>query len=125
MAHDRQHPCRPPAGRQRERAMAFSGQVLDNPISGERFVFRQTAGETDGRLLAFDLVLAPNGHVPGGHVHPEQEERFHFKDFGDRLRQGPIGLDELNRLGAPHGIRFFDDWIPELRAAYNLRVIGE
>jgi hypothetical protein len=41
------------------------------------------------------------------------------------LRQGPIGLGELNRLGEPHGIRFFDDWIPDLKAAYNLRVIGE
>jgi hypothetical protein len=41
------------------------------------------------------------------------------------LRQGPVGLDELNRLGEPHGIQFFDDWIAELKAAYNLRVIGE
>jgi hypothetical protein len=41
------------------------------------------------------------------------------------LRQGPIGLDELNRLGEPHGSRFFDDWIADLKAAYNLRVIGE
>jgi Bacterial protein of unknown function (DUF899) len=46
-------------------------------------------------------------YTPGGF------ELF-FKDFGKRLRQGPIGLDELNRLGEPHGIRFFDDWIPEL-----------
>jgi hypothetical protein len=29
------------------------------------------------------------------------------------------------RLGEPHGIRFFDDWIPELKAAYNVRVMGE
>jgi hypothetical protein len=36
-------------------------------------------------------------YTPGGF------ELF-FKDFGDRLRQGPIGLDELNRLGRPHGI---------------------
>ena len=57
-------------------------------------------------------------YTPGGF------ERF-FKDFGERLRQGPIGIDELNRLGAPHGIRFFDDWIPDLKAAYNLRLIGE
>ena len=34
-------------------------------------------------------------------------------------------LAELNRLGEPHGIRFFDDWIPELKAAYNLRLIVE
>jgi quercetin dioxygenase-like cupin family protein len=57
-------------------------------------------------------------YTPGGF------ERF-FKDFGARLRQGPIGLDELNRLGAPHGIWFFDDWIADLKAAYKLRLIGE
>jgi quercetin dioxygenase-like cupin family protein len=57
-------------------------------------------------------------YTPGGF------ELF-FKDFGERLRRGPIGLEELNRLGEPHGIRFFDDWIPDLKAAYNLRVIGE
>jgi quercetin dioxygenase-like cupin family protein len=57
-------------------------------------------------------------YTPGGF------ELF-FKDFGERLRQGPIGLDELNRLGEPHGIRFFDDWIPDLKAAYNLRLIGD
>ena len=57
-------------------------------------------------------------YTPGGF------ELF-FKDFGDRLSQGPVGLDELNRLGEPHGIQFFDDWIGELKAAYNLRVIGE
>jgi quercetin dioxygenase-like cupin family protein len=57
-------------------------------------------------------------YTPGGF------ELF-FKDFGERLRRGPIGMDELNRLGEPHGIRFFDDWIPDLKAAYDLRVIGE
>jgi len=54
-------------------------------------------------------------YTPGGF------ELF-FKDFGGRLRQGPIGLDELNRLGEPHGIHFFDHWIPDLVAAYDLRV---
>jgi quercetin dioxygenase-like cupin family protein len=57
-------------------------------------------------------------YTPGGF------ELF-FKDFGDRLRQGPVGLEELNRLGEPHGIRFFDDWIPKIKAAYDLRVVGE
>jgi mannose-6-phosphate isomerase-like protein (cupin superfamily) len=56
--------------------MAHAGQVLENPISGEKIIFRQTAADTDGELLAFELVLAPGGAVPGAHVHPEQEERF-------------------------------------------------
>jgi quercetin dioxygenase-like cupin family protein len=56
--------------------MAFSGQILDNPISGERFVFHTTADDSGGALLAFDLVLDPDGQVPGGHVHPVQRESF-------------------------------------------------
>ncbi|MEA2178381.1 MAG: hypothetical protein QOG77_1678 [Solirubrobacteraceae bacterium] len=56
--------------------MAHAGLILDNPVSGERFEFRRTAADTNGELLEFDLTLAGDGHVPGAHVHPEQEERF-------------------------------------------------
>jgi mannose-6-phosphate isomerase-like protein (cupin superfamily) len=52
------------------------GRVIDNPISGERIVIRQSGTQTDGRLLAFDLFLPPRGHVTAAHVHPAQEERF-------------------------------------------------
>jgi hypothetical protein len=34
-------------------------------------------------------------------------------------------MGSRDSLGKPHGIRFFNDWIPDLKAAYNLRVIGE
>jgi quercetin dioxygenase-like cupin family protein len=57
-------------------------------------------------------------YTPGGF------ERF-FKDFGERVRLGPVDLEELNRLGAPHGIQFFDDWVSDLKEAYNVRLIGE
>jgi mannose-6-phosphate isomerase-like protein (cupin superfamily) len=60
----------------KEQAMAHKGQVLINPVSGERFTFRATALETDGELLVFDLELTPDGAVPGPHLHPHQEERF-------------------------------------------------
>jgi len=56
--------------------MAFSGQVLENPVSGERITFRKTQADTGGDLLAIDVELTPDGHVPGAHVHPHQEERF-------------------------------------------------
>jgi mannose-6-phosphate isomerase-like protein (cupin superfamily) len=56
--------------------MAYAGQILENPISGEKIIFRQTAADTAGELLAIELVLAPGGAVPGAHVHAEQEERF-------------------------------------------------
>jgi hypothetical protein len=68
--------------------MAYSGQVIDNPVSGERFVFHRTAGDTGGELLAFELTLDPDGHVPGGHVHPVQEERFEVVRGTMRFRRG-------------------------------------
>ena len=68
--------------------MAYAGQILDNPITGERIIFRQTAAETNGELLAIDLILAPDGHVPGAHVHPMQEERFEVLSGTMKFRLG-------------------------------------
>src|SRR3954449_11175213 len=56
--------------------MAYTGQILENPQSGERFIFRKTAADTNGEYLEFDLELQPDGKVPGKHVHPKQEDRF-------------------------------------------------
>src|ERR687895_2605766 len=74
--------------RRRRTEMAFSGQVLDNPVSGERITFRKTAADTNGELLAVDLVLSPDGHVPGAHVHPTQEERFEIVKGTMKFRRG-------------------------------------
>jgi quercetin dioxygenase-like cupin family protein len=68
--------------------MAYAGQILENPVSGERIVFRKTAADTDGELLAFELFLDPDGHVPGAHVHPEQEERFEVVKGTMKFRRG-------------------------------------
>lgn len=68
--------------------MAFSGQVLDNPVSGERFTFIKTAADTNGELLVVDLELSPDGQVPGAHVHPLQEERFEVLQGTMKFRKG-------------------------------------
>ena len=68
--------------------MAYSGEILENPVSGERFVFHLTADDTGGDVLAFDLEVAPDGHVPGAHVHPTQEERFEVVSGAMKFRKG-------------------------------------
>ena len=69
--------------------MAFSGQILENPASGERITIRQTAADTDGELLAIDLELPAGRRVPGGqHIHPKQEERFEVVEGTMRFRMG-------------------------------------
>jgi quercetin dioxygenase-like cupin family protein len=68
--------------------MAYTGQTIHNPVTGERITFLQTAADTDGALLELELELAADGKVPGAHVHPEQEERFHVLEGTMRFRLG-------------------------------------
>ena len=68
--------------------MAYAGQVISNPVSGETIEFVNTSADTDGELLAIDLTLTPDGHVPGTHVHPEQEERFEVKSGTMQFKLG-------------------------------------
>src|SRR5918996_771501 len=68
--------------------MAHAGQIIDNPVSGERIEFLRTAADTGGELLELELELAADGRVPGAHVHPEQEERFHVLEGTMTFRLG-------------------------------------
>jgi mannose-6-phosphate isomerase-like protein (cupin superfamily) len=69
--------------------MAYAGQTLTNPASGERITFRQTAAGTGGALVAIDLELPAGRRVPGGlHLHPRQEERFFVVPGTLRFRLG-------------------------------------
>jgi quercetin dioxygenase-like cupin family protein len=77
-------------GRRRlqEVLMGYRGQVLSNPVTGERFVFHATSDDTAGELLEFDLVVEPHGRVPSGHVHPGQHESFEVLAGTVKFRKG-------------------------------------
>jgi len=57
-------------------------------VSGERFTFLQTAADTNGELLQFELVLRPGGRIPIVHRHLAQEERFKVVSGTVRAREG-------------------------------------
>src|SRR5215210_6421974 len=59
----------------RRTEMAYAGQTIENPVSGERITFLQTAADTDGAL-------------PGAHIHPQQEERFEVVEGTMAFRLG-------------------------------------
>ena len=69
--------------------MITPGQTLENPVTGERFTFIETAATTGGELLSFDLALRPGGAVPIPHVHPIQTEQFAVVAGRMRFRLGP------------------------------------
>ena len=69
--------------------MAYTGQTIENPASGERITFRETAATTGGELVAIDLELPAGRRVPGPlHIHPRQEERFEVVAGTMRFRMG-------------------------------------
>jgi quercetin dioxygenase-like cupin family protein len=84
---------------------------IANPMSGERIVVRQTAEDTHGELLAFDLYLPPGAKVPSGHTHPTQTERFTVISGELRFRVGRRVLNAVANQsvtvppGTPHWFR--------------------
>jgi quercetin dioxygenase-like cupin family protein len=76
--------------------MIRAGDSIENPVTGERIVFRQTSHETGGEAVVIETYVRPNGFVAAAHVHPSQEERFQilrgsvgFKAGGKQTVLGP------------------------------------
>src|SRR3954462_13738482 len=95
--------------------MAYAGQMVENPVTGERIVFRQTAADTAGELVAIDLSLPVGGHVPGVHIHPNQEEAFHVTSGKMKFRYGlktivaEAGERVVVRAGKTHSFAQYGD----------------
>ena len=53
-----------------------AGDAIENPVTGERLVFRRTSSETNGEAVLLECFVQPTGFVAAAHVHPRQEERF-------------------------------------------------
>jgi quercetin dioxygenase-like cupin family protein len=56
--------------------MSRAGDVIENPVTGERAVVVTGTAETEGELLVVDLHVRPGGAVVGEHYHPAVEEKF-------------------------------------------------
>ena len=55
--------------------MASAGDVLENPVTGERIVFEATAHDTNGEVLRLRAIGEPGGFFAQEHLHPRQTER--------------------------------------------------
>src|SRR3954469_18204764 len=67
-------------------AMDDTEREIENPITGERIVFRRTAADTNGELLELDDFWPhPDNRVPE-HVHPAMEERWEVIEGAARFR---------------------------------------
>jgi len=102
--------------------MVKSGDVIENPVTGERITFVRTSAQTGGSLAEMDLELRPNAFLAAEHIHQRQEEKFEVLDGLIRLRcrgeesvRGP-GEVVVVPAGSPHA------WAPDGGAGARVRI---
>src|SRR5262245_14343022 len=90
--------------------MTTTGDVIENPVTGERAVVRIGTVETAGAYGVIDLYVRPRGAVVGEHWHPAMDERFTVLrgrvDF--RLNGNKQTAEPGSEIRVPAGVRH--DW---------------
>jgi len=84
-----------------------SGDVIEDPATGTRVVFRRTAAETGGGAVVVEAFLEPNGLVPRERVHPHQEQRLEVLagSLGASIGGSRSVAGAGARLTVPPGVR--------------------
>jgi mannose-6-phosphate isomerase-like protein (cupin superfamily) len=85
--------------------MIHAGDTIENPVTGERLVFRKTSRETGGQSVVIETFVQPNGFVAAAHVHPSQEERFEVLrgSVGFKIGRKKLVAGPGQRLTVPAG----------------------
>ena len=102
--------------------MVSAGDVIENPVSGERITFVRTSEQTGGALAEMDLELSPTAFLAAEHIHRSQEEKFQVLDGHILLRCGGVesisgpGESVVVPPGAPHS------WAPHRGAGARIRI---
>jgi quercetin dioxygenase-like cupin family protein len=87
--------------------MIRTGDTIENPVTGERIHFRETAAETGGEAVRIECVVEPSGFVAKAHVHPSQTELFEILEgtVTFRLEGQELAANPGDRVLVPAGKR--------------------
>jgi mannose-6-phosphate isomerase-like protein (cupin superfamily) len=85
--------------------MIRKGDVIENPVTGERLLFLETSQETNGEYVLVECTVQPNGFVAAAHMHPKQTERFEIEEglLGFRLDGAEIVAGPGETVVVPPG----------------------
>ncbi len=115
--------------------MARAGDVIEIPRTGERFVFRKTAAETNEDLLEMDFFVRGSGFAPRYHIHERVAERFEvvsgtlkLRVNGKEITLGP-GESAVAEGGSKHTFWVEGDemthFVAEIRPALDMATLFE
>jgi quercetin dioxygenase-like cupin family protein len=86
--------------------MAYVGETIEHPLTGERLTFLETAASTGGKFLKAKLEMTPGGSLPRPHTHPRGEERFEVVEGRVRIETAgkPRIADAGETVIVPRGV---------------------
>jgi quercetin dioxygenase-like cupin family protein len=94
--------------------MAQERKAVENPVTGEKIVYRKTASETNGQLLQFDYFMKPHskGLATIAHTQPKLEQRMevlsgtmtYSKGKSKEKKTLPKGQKIVIPLNEPHSL---------------------
>jgi mannose-6-phosphate isomerase-like protein (cupin superfamily) len=90
--------------------MLRPGDVLENPVTGERLIIHETSSTSNGEILRYEGFIRPRGMAAYEHIHPHQQE--HHRVLDGVLRMLVAGREETLRpgesttvpVGVPHKV---------------------
>ncbi len=75
--------------------MTSADRIINDPLTGQRLTFLETAADTNGRSLRAEVELAADGYVPR-HLHIRQDEQLkvlvgsvRYRSRGEDRELGP------------------------------------
>lgn len=88
--------------------MVKKGDIIENPVTGEKIIFLETSKDTGGKYVRYEYYAKPNSPISPEHFHPKAEERFEvirgtvtFKIDGKERVAGP-GDSAVIQAGVCH-----------------------
>jgi mannose-6-phosphate isomerase-like protein (cupin superfamily) len=105
--------------------MIRAGDLIENPVTGERLLFLETAADTNGEYVRFETIVEPDGFVAAAHVHPYQTERFELVagrlgvKLGREVVEAGPGETLVIEPGTPH--KFWNAGDEEVRFIAEVR----
>jgi quercetin dioxygenase-like cupin family protein len=79
---------------------------IENPTQGDTIIFKETAKDTKGELLEFDMFIEPTASGPPQHVHPNAEEQFEVLSgkVQAKIRDKTYHFEQGDAFTVPSGI---------------------